>query len=220
MPNPESRKMANDLPGTQADIPLDPGALDDNGGGALDDGGRAAHLHQLQQQQLQQLHHHALLAQAAQQQPWLFSGIGGAPPQPAADLTSVLAALSSIESRIAARFDPLESELADLRHNVTSAPSASASSPVADRGRVSFGAASCPPRARAASPTGSVTDSETASRASTDDLSSSLDSLLGVPSGDLAHDLLHNGLSPAWPSRSRVRDPRLRVTISSTSRPF
>jgi hypothetical protein len=51
---------------------------------------------------------------------------------------------------------------------------------------------------RAASPTGSVADSETASRASTNDLSSSLDTLLGVASEDLAHDLQQSGLSPAW----------------------
>jgi hypothetical protein len=187
---------AGDPPGTQADITLDPGALDDGG---CD--GSAAHLHHLQQQQLQQQHHHALLAQAAQQQPWLFSGLGGAPapPQsPAADLTSVLAALSTIEIRITARLDPLEAGLADLRNNVASASSAPASSPVEGRGRVSFGTASCAPRARSASPTGSATGSETASRASTEDLCSSLDALLGVVSGDLAHDLLKCGLSPAW----------------------
>jgi hypothetical protein len=108
---------AGDLPGTQADITLDPGAFDDGGGD-----GRAAHLLHLQQQQLQ-LHHHALLAQAAQQ-PWVFGGIGGASasPQPqTADLASVLASLSTIEMRIKARLDPLEAGLADLRNNVAPA---------------------------------------------------------------------------------------------------
>jgi hypothetical protein len=96
---------AGDPPGTQADTTLDPCAIDDGGSDGRDD-----HLHHLQQQQLQQMHHHALLAQAAQQQQWLFSGIGGAPapPQsPVADLTSVLADLSTIEMRITARLDPL-----------------------------------------------------------------------------------------------------------------
>jgi hypothetical protein len=175
-------------------------ALDNSGGDT-----HAAHLHQLHQQQLHQLHNQALLAQAAQQQPWLFSGLGGAPalppqppPQPAADLTSVLAALSSIESRIAARLDPLEAGFTDMRTTVASASSASVSSPAGGGGRVAFDAVSCAPRARAASPTGSATGSETASRAPTDDLSSRLDALLGVASGDLAHDLRQSGLSPAW----------------------
>jgi hypothetical protein len=189
---PQLGSHAGDPTGTLADITVDPGALDDRSGDV-----RAAHQHQLQQQQLQQLHHHALLAQAVQQQPWLLSGLGGAPappPPPAADLTPVLAALSSI----AARLDPLEAGLTALRTSVGSASSAPASSPAGGGGRVAFGAASCAPLARAASPTGSVADSETASRASTDDLSSSLDALLGVASSDLAHDLRQSGLSPAW----------------------
>jgi hypothetical protein len=147
------------------------------------------------------LQQYAFLAQAAQQQPWLFSGIGGAPapppqppPQQAADFTSVLAALSSIESRIAERLLPLEAGLNDLRTTVASPSSAPA--PAGGRGRVAFDAA--PPRARAASPAGSATDSEAVSRASTDDPSSSLDALLGVASADLAHDLKQSGLSPAW----------------------
>ena len=185
---PQTEPPAGDVPGTLADIPVDLGALDNSGGEA-----RAAHLHQLQQ--------YAFLAQAAQQQPWLFSGIGGAPapppqppPQQAADFTSVLAALSSIESRIAERLLPLEAGLNDLRTTVASPSSAPA--PAGGRGRVAFDAA--PPRARAASPAGSATDSEAVSRASTDDPSSSLDALLGVASADLAHDLKQSGLSPAW----------------------
>jgi hypothetical protein len=198
---PPTEPPSGDLPGTLADITVDLGAPDHSGGDAL-----AAHLHQLQQQQLHQLHTQALLAQAAQQQPWLFGGLGGAsalppPPPPqlaAADLTAVLAALSSIESRIAARLDPLEAGLTALQTTVASDQSASASSPAVGRGRVAFADASCAPRARAASPTGSATDSDAVSRASTDDSSSSLDALLGVASGDLAHDLRQSGLSSAW----------------------
>jgi hypothetical protein len=110
-----------------------------------------------------------------------------------------LAALSSIELSIAKRLGPLEAGLTDLRTAVASASSASASSPVGGRGRVAFDTFDTVlPRARAASPTGSATDSEAVSRASTDDQSSSLDALLGVASGDLAHDLKQSGLSPAW----------------------
>jgi hypothetical protein len=176
---------ATDPIGTLADITVDPGAPDNCGG-----------LLQFQQQQL--LHHqYALLAQATQQQPWPFNGLGGAPApplQPTADLTPVMAALSAI----AARLGPLEAGLTDLRTTVASASSAPAPSPAGGGGHVSFGPAAGAPRLRAASPTRSVTGSE-ASGASTDgDLSSSLDALLGVASGDLAHDLMQSGLSPAW----------------------
>ena len=204
---PPTEAPAGGLPGTLADIPVDLGALDHSGGavdlGALDHA-RAAHLHQLQQLQY-------ALAQAAQQQPGLFSGFGGAPapplyppPPPASDLPAVMAALASIESRIAERLLPLEAGLNDLRTTVASPSSASA--PAGDRGRVAFAAA--PPRSRAASPAGSATDSEAVSRASTDD-PSSLDALLGVASADLEHDLKQRGLSSAWAAAVKNTGPKM-----------
>jgi hypothetical protein len=162
--------------------------------------GRATHLHHLQQQlQAVQLQYQALLAQAAQQ-PWLFGGIGGTPAQQqttTTDLTSVLADLSTIEMSIMARLDPLEAGLADLQNNVRQPRLPLLRPPW--RAEVVF-RSSLP-----LAPLVTMRDPQVLLRARRQSVARPqrtllpASTLLGVASGDLAHDLLKCGLSPGNP---------------------
>jgi hypothetical protein len=140
--------------------------------------------------------------QQAVQQQWPFGCYGGTPAPPTPSPPDVAFDLAEIEWRIMARLGPLESRLAAL--NVAPASQASASPPGEGNGRVGrvalVAAPGTPDAPRpATSPTGSATGSDTTSLASTEEDSvSSLDTLLGVASDDLAHDFQKRGLSPAW----------------------
>ena len=169
---------------------------------------RQEHLQQehLQQQRLAQEHLQqqmlATQAQAAQLAQFFPGGLqqlqsalpmlvgGNAPPPPSADLAPVMAALSQLDSRFTTSFTALDARLQPLEAGLRStqaAPNASRTSP----------AASSRPR-RSASPTVSDADSDSRSRASTDDADDSLETLLGDADPNLRHDLVRCGLSSPW----------------------
>jgi hypothetical protein len=180
----------------------------------------AARQEHLQQQWLAQEHlqQQMLAAQAqAVQLAQLFPGglqqlqsalpmlVGGnAPPPPSADLVSVMAALSQLDGRLANSFTALDARLQPLEAGLRStqaALNAAQTSPDASRPR------------RSASPPVSDADSDSRSRASTDDADDSLEALLGTADPNFQHDLVL-GLS-----LSRARARRCCLMISSTSPP-
>ena len=115
---------------------------------------------------------------------------GNAPQSPSADLASVLAALTQIDSRLSTSLTTLDAWLQPLEAGLRStqaSQNAARTSP----------AASSRPR-RSASPTVSDADSDSRSRASTDDADDSLEALLGDADPNLQHDLAHCCLSSPW----------------------
>ena len=114
---------------------------------------------------------------------------GNAPPPPSADLASVLTALSHLDSRLATSFTALDTRLQPLEAGLRStqaALNAAQTSPDASRPRLS------------ASPLVSDADSDSRSRASTDDADDSLETLLGDADPNLRYDLARCGLSSPW----------------------
>ena len=159
----------------------------------------------LPQQRLAQehLHQQMLAAQAqAAQLAQLFPGglqqfqaalptlVGGnAPPPPSADLAAVVAALSQLDGRLASSFTALDARLQPLEAGLRSTQAslnAVRTSPDASRPRLS------------ASPPVSDADSDSRSRASTDDADDSLEALLGNADPNFQHDLAQCGLSSPW----------------------
>jgi hypothetical protein len=100
-----------------------------------------------------------------------------------------MAALSQLDGRVATSFNALDARLQPLEAGLRStqaALNAARTSPEASRPRLS------------ASPPVSDADSDSRSRASTDDADDSLESLLGNADPNFRHDLVHCGLSSPW----------------------